>query len=83
MGARKRQRVPHPVLAPWVQAEKGRMTRLVAASGVTWAAVDRVVWHGTVPRYRIAEALAREVGCTVEDVIAGAELAAASRGEAA
>lgn len=76
MAERKRQKVPHPLLAPWVQAEKGRMTTLVRASGRTWAAVNNIVWHGAMPRGDTARQLAAETGFSVDAIIRGAEEAA-------
>jgi hypothetical protein len=68
MATRKRIKVPHPLLAPWVRAETGRMTELVNRCPATWAAVSSVIWYGARPKPRLARAIARTTGFTVEQI---------------
>lgn len=64
---------PHPQLSRWVEAEgDGAMKRLVEGTGKTWAAVSRVVWHGSVPRAEMALRLSEVSGIPVRDILSGA-----------
>lgn len=64
---------PHPLLSRWVKSEgPGAMTRLVKGTGRTWAAVGRVVWHGSVPRTDTAELLSEVTGIPPEAIVSAA-----------